>query len=251
LPVPIVLTNGAKFRDPEGRIREYCKVEVYRAYDGRRAIDNSITMSDVKAANELYAMIDRYDSNESSRIVGAKNVEAALAVVDDLDLALMSNTEWAAMMPRLRTLLAEFTAIRAVGLAKATKILHLKRPHLFPILDSFVVKFLTGKDPVLVLDKESSLDLGLNALKIARFDLVTNEEGFRELGANLADLPIPLTCARMYDILCWTEEKWVIRGITSARFGTAGKSIPELPRKSPGDDRTDIDSLPRGSRATQ
>lgn len=101
-----------------------------------------------------------------------------------------------------------------------------------------------------MLDKERSLDLGLAALKISRFDLVTNEEVFRKLGVDLADLPILLTYARMYDILCWTEEKWVIRGITSARFGTAGKSIPEL-AQSPGDGRQEMDSLPRGSRATQ
>lgn len=142
--VSIVLSNGAEFSDPEGRIREYCKIEVYRAYDGRHSIDNSITMNDVKAANELYARIDRYDPSESSRIVDAKGVEAALASVDDLDLALMTHAEWAVMMPRLRTLLTEFLGIRGVGIAKATKILHLKRPHLFPILDSFVVKFLTG-----------------------------------------------------------------------------------------------------------
>jgi uncharacterized protein DUF6308 len=229
----IVLANGTRFEDPEGRVREYCRVEVYRRYDGKLAINNSITMNDVNAANELYAMIDKYDPKESSRIVGAKRVEVTLAAVDDLDLALMSDEEWAEVAPGLRAVLSELTAIRGVGIAKATKLLHLKRPHLLPVLDSFVVKFLTGRDPVAVLDRVASLEVGLTALRTARADLVANRQRFKKLGAELGDLPIPLTYARMYDILCWTQEKWVVRGLTQGRYGPANQSAATLWRRGP------------------
>ncbi|MGD0145829.1 MAG: DUF6308 family protein [Nitrososphaerales archaeon] len=221
----IALSNGVRFEDPEARIREYCDIEVYRGYDDRHSVDDQITMEEVRAANELYAMIDRYDPAESSRIVGATNVESALSWVKDSDLATSDDELWAGLRPRMRDVLTQFLSIKGVGLAKATKILHLKRPHLFPVLDSFVVKFLSGTDPLAVIDKRKSVDLGLKVMDIARADVTGNAGGFADLHDRLADLPIPLTSARMYDILCWTQEKWVVRGNTHAKYGVAQRSV--------------------------
>jgi len=67
----ILLTNGTKFDKAEERVREYCDIEVYEGYDDHHNEDNRITMEDIGAANELYAMINRYDPTEGSRIVGA------------------------------------------------------------------------------------------------------------------------------------------------------------------------------------
>lgn len=221
----ILLSNGTRFENAEERIREYCEIEVYQGYDDRHSIDNRITTDDVQAANELYAMIDRYDATESSRIVGAAEVESALANVEDFDLACLDSQEWSALKPKLRILFTQFLSIRGVGLAKATKILHLKRPHMFPVLDSFVVKFLSGTDPSTVLEKKKSIELGLIVMSIAWSDLSQNRANFQRLESQLADLSITLTYARMYDILCWTQEKWVVRGNTHAKYGTAARSI--------------------------
>ena len=221
----IVISNGVRFKDPETRIREYCEIEVYRGYDDQHSVNNRISMEDVRAANELYAMIDRYDSTESLRIMGTANVESALSAVEDSDLAAINGQQWSRLRPKLRNLLTQFLAIKGVGLAKATKILHLKRPHLFPVLDSFVVKFLSGTDPTKIIEKPRSIELGMNVMDIALSDVTGNVEGFTGLHGRLSDLPIPLTSARMYDILCWTQEKWVVRGNRNAKYGTARKSI--------------------------
>lgn len=221
----ITLSNGARFENAEDRIREYCEIEVYRGYDDQHTIDNRITIEDVRAANELYAMIDRYDSSESSRIVGATNVESALSGVEDSDLAVMDGEKWSKLKSPVRALLAEFLSIKGVGLAKATKILHLKRPHLFPVLDSFVVKFLSGEDPTQIAGKARLVGLGLKVMDEAQADVMRNSEAFAELRTRLLDLPIQLTCARMYDVLCWTQEKWVVRGNPHSKYGVARRSI--------------------------
>lgn len=183
-------------------------------------------MRDIFAANKLYASIDRYDKLESSRILGAAGLGQALAAVPDREISEMDEQSWIELAPFVRTLLFRFTALKGVGIAKATKILHLKRPHLFPVLDSFVVDFLTGVNPAeIAIDKGRMVDLGVDTMATARRDLESNREAFRRLSGRLADLPIPLTRVRMYDVLCWTQEKWVNRKNTNAEYGTAFRSI--------------------------
>jgi hypothetical protein len=110
------------------------------------------------------------------------------------------------------------------------KVLHLKRPHLFPILDSYVVKFLTGNDMEKNwFSEEEILQIGIASFEIVRTYIVTNRVGFHELETRLSDLPTPLTAVRVYDILCWTQEKWVNRGDTGAPHGTASRSLAQGP----------------------
>ncbi|MDV3243718.1 MAG: DUF6308 family protein [Nitrososphaerales archaeon] len=218
------LSNGTTFDNAEARIREYCDIEVYRGYDDRHTIDDRITMDDVESANRLFAMIDRYDSTESSRIVGAAQLESALTEVPDADLACLDHATWLELEPKVRALLDQFLSIRGVGLAKATKILHLKRPHLFPVLDSFVAKFLSGQG-VVAVGKGRLVEVGLSIMEMVREDLQRNGSQFLRLQERLAGLPIQLTPVRMHDILCWSQEKWVVRGNTHAEYGTATRSI--------------------------
>jgi hypothetical protein len=49
--------------------------------------------------------------------------------------------------PALGELFDAFEGIRGVGLSKATKALHRKRPALIPMLDSVVQKYLADDDP--------------------------------------------------------------------------------------------------------
>lgn len=130
----IILSNGTVFPNPEERIREYCLVEVYAGYDDKHSITNQITREDIEAANRLYA---RYDRAESLRVVRNPSLGHILRKIEDKDMASISSTEWERLRDELERLLAEFLSTKGRGLAKATKILHLKRPHLFPILDNF------------------------------------------------------------------------------------------------------------------
>jgi len=219
------LRDDVEIPNPEERIREYCEIEVYRGYDDQHTPDGVIIPKDIKAANLLYAMIDRYNSNESSRILNSSTISTLLTKVGNKDLSEISDAEWVEGKMNIRLLLKEMLSIQGIGLAKAFKILHLKRPKLFPILDSYVVKFLTGADLTTIFDKGRLLEVGLNALEISRNRLLQNHDAFCVLQQRLFDLPIPLTTARLFDILCWTTEKWDIRHITTAPYGSARKSL--------------------------
>jgi len=227
-------TFGIRLRDdieipnPEERVREYCEIEVYRGYDDQHSPDNVITLKDIKAANSLYAMIDRYNSNESSRILTSSTIPLLLEKVRNEDLSKMSDVEWIEEKRNICLLLKELLSIQGIGLAKAFKILHLKRPKLLPILDSYVIKFLTGTDLTTMSEKSRLLEVGLNALEISRNILLKNHDAFSRLRQQLIDLPIPLTTVRLFDILCWTTAKWDIRGIITAPYGRAGKSLLQI-----------------------
>ena len=231
--MPIRLSNGVVFHRPEERIREYCNIEVYRdiayrgGYDDHHSITDVVTEDDLEAANNLYAHMN---SEDRRRIRGNPEIHSKLAAVGDAELGEVSDEEWEHIKAVVRPLLAEFLSIPNVKLAKAMKVLHLKRPHLFPILDSFVVKFLTGNDlEENRFSEEELLQIGITSLETARADIVTNRAAFHDLETRLSDLPSPLTAVRIYDILCWTQEKWVNRGDTSAPFGTASLSLAQGP----------------------
>lgn len=222
----ITLCNGTQIQDPFGRVKEYCRVEIYRGYDDQHSIDNKITLNDVQAANRIFAGIDRYDKSLSTKILSNENLPIRLANLENKDMLEAHDQEWLTSRERVRELLNEFHSINGVGLAISTKILHLKRPNLFPILDSLVVRFLTGQNLSGISEKAKLTTLGLKTLDIARIDLINNKNSFQQLQSQLTDLPIRLTNARIYDILCWTTEKWVNMGALKAPYG-----VPQIPEK--------------------
>jgi len=225
----VVLANGVEFNHPEERIREYCDVEVYRdrnyrgGYDDRSSVTDAITKEDLEAANNLHAMITTIDFR---RILGNPEIKHLLPDVRDAELGALTDEELDGVKAGLRRLLAAFLSIQNVNLAKATIILHLKRPHLLPIFDSYVVKFLTGNDmEENRFSEEEILAIALDSFQVARNDIARNRAAFDELQRRLSGLPTPLTAVRMYDILCWTQEKWVNRGDTGAQYGVARASL--------------------------
>jgi hypothetical protein len=230
---PIRLSNGVVFHRQEERIREYCAIEVYRdigyrgGYDDHHNITDIVTEDDLEAADNLHAHMSWGDRK---RIRGNPEIPSKLAAVRDAELGEVSDEEWEHIKAVVRPLVAEFLSTPNVKLAKTMKVLHLKRPHLFPILDSFVIKFLTGNDlEENRFSEDELLQIGIASLETARTDIVTNRAAFQELETRLSDLPTPLTAVRIYGILCWTQEKWVNCGDTSASHGTAGLSLAQGP----------------------
>jgi len=202
----IKLLNGVVFKDPELRIREYCEIEIYEGYDDQHNISDNITKSDINAANNLFATIDRYDKEESSRIIQHKVIADKLHAIPNAELHSLDKDDWIGITLKIYDLLNAFLSLKGIGLGKAFKILHLKRPKLFPIFDSFVVDFL-------LQNKSATKDakLGIMCVDIARKDIINNLDSFKVLTGSLSNLTIPLTIVRCYDILCWTEEKWINR----------------------------------------
>ena len=236
LPEPIFLSNGAAFWRAEERIREYCEVDVYRdidyrgGYDDRHSVSDSLTADDMEAADNLYARLGALDR---MRLLHDEGIPPLLAAVRDVELGGVKDEGWEEVKAGLGALLAELLSIRYVKLAKATKILHLKRPHLVPVLDSPVVRFLTGTDmEANEFSSEELLHLGLLSLDIARTDIAKNGDAFDGLQKRLSDLPTPLTTVRMYDILCRTDQKWVRDGDPSGKYGTATRSLDQSPPRS-------------------
>jgi hypothetical protein len=185
----ILLRDDVVFEDPQSRIREYCAVEIYYDYDDKHNINHDITQRDIDSANQLYAMIDRYDNEESKRLLS-----------------------------RSKKLSKFLTSI------PTTNILHLKRPHLFPVLDSFVIKFLFDIN-LSYLSKPRQLYIGLQALERTRKIIIEQKDEFEKVTKQISDLPIPLTPARIFYILCWTAEKWDIRKNTKAPYEKARQSL--------------------------
>ncbi len=227
----IRLRDDVVFSDPESRIREYCEIEIYAGYDDRHSINNSVTLADISSANNLYAMIGRYDKNESNRILDQTGkLSTLLAEIPDTPIYQYSDEEWSNIKPKIQSLLVKMTSIHGVGIAKSTKILHLKRPELFPVLDSFVVQFLTGKT---LSSSQRDISLAIKNLDISRELIQTQIIEFTELQQSLGDLPISLTMVRLFDILCWSTHKWDILRRTTAPRGRATKSLIDYQKTKP------------------
>ncbi len=224
----IELKEALTFRKPELRIREYCEIEIYKVYDGRHNINNTISEKDVQTANKLYALINRYDKTQSTRLLAeSKKFARILSRIPNVALHSIPNDEWSEHRKAIREIFDKIMGIKGFGLARATKILHLKRPELFPILDSYVVAFLLEES---LGDSKRNIRIGMKCMELARKTIQSNKSGFESLQKRLSDLPIPLSIVRLFDILCWTTEKWDLRGITSAPYGTkkASKSLLNL-----------------------
>jgi hypothetical protein len=221
----IQIRKGIIFENPELRIREYCEIEIYRGYDDKHSVNNIVTEEDIKNANRLYAMINRYNRNESSNLLrNTKRIENVLKEVPEKELFSFATEEWSLMKATIEALLTEFLTVDGIGLAKATKILHLKRPNLFPVLDRYVMMFLLGVDNS-ATSKSRQIELGIEALEVTRTLLVSQKASFVDLTEHLKDLPITLTPVRIFDILCWSTEKWDILEELKAPYGTPHKSL--------------------------
>lgn len=220
--IEIKLSKGIVISDIENRIREYCQVEIYHGYDDYHEVNNTITLENINAANKLFARISK---PAAERIIHSEMIRNSLAVIDYRELGEISEEEWRDYKEKLYNLFLSFFSIKGAGIAVATKILHLKRPKLIPILDSFVVKFLTEIDTQNVLDKQHLAEIGVKTIGVIREDIRRNLESFTKLRQRLSDLPIPLSKVRLYDILVWSTEKWDIRGDLKAPFGVPYKSI--------------------------
>ena len=219
----IRLRDDVFINDPVSRIREYCEIEVYEGYDDRLTENNVIMQADIDSANNLYAMIDKYDRTESRRILEQSvRLSGLLTEIPFEAIYLYDDEEWSALKSKIEALLGKMLSIRGVGVDKSMKILHLKRPELFPVLDAYVIQFLTGKP---LSSSPRDIGLTLKALDMSHELIRSQIIYFTELQRDLGNLPIPLTMVRLFDILCWSTYKWDMLGRTSGPNGVASKSL--------------------------
>lgn len=122
------------------------------------------------------------------------------AVGQDWDL-LMPPDQWHAVKPTLKNALIGITA-PGRNVSVATKMLHLKRPSLFPVLDRLVVesiggRYYTGKFP------DRRADRSLEFIEHLRGQAVAAQEPLQQIQARLADVDLSRTVTRILDGLLW------------------------------------------------
>jgi hypothetical protein len=187
--------NGVELRDPLALALQFLDHDYsYRSYDSLPiGVDDVILPEDVRAANRIGA---RMSSAEVDSILARKpRIEAALARIRPTSS--LADDEADIPWEAIDDLYAGIAGLPRVGLAKATKFLHKKRPHLIPMLDSFVVRYLVSVDRFLTATNATALT------RAYRIDLVANLPALRGVQDELRRRGYALTLCRILDLLTW------------------------------------------------
>ena len=100
----------------------------------------------------------------------------------------------------LRDLYGAVGGISGVGLAKATKALHRKRPHLIPMLDSVVAGYLRSVEEIPIGD---FADEALGLTRSYKVDLDANAETLVSVQHGLNEQGYTLSLCRILDLYTW------------------------------------------------
>jgi hypothetical protein len=193
---PVILRGDVAVEDPLSIVLVF--LEAWRLDVGGGSPPRSFGEIDLRLANRDGARISA--SEIAAVLKRRRRIERALrAIAIDASLVGSGDTvPWLA----LRELFDAFGGIRGVGLSKATKTLHRKRPALIPMLDSVVQRYLADDDPgaqapfaeralELVRGYKSDLDRNHVALSTLR----------REIGRDRK-----LSEVRILDLLIWADQ---------------------------------------------
>jgi hypothetical protein len=192
----VVLRGDVAVEDPLSIVLGF--LEAWRLDVGGGSPPRSFGEIDLRLANRDGARISA--SEIAAVLKRRRRIEAALrAIAVDASLVGSGDTvPWLA----LRELFDAFEGIRGVGLSKATKTLHRKRPALIPMLDSVVQKYLADDDP------GAQAPFAERALELVRgykSDLDRNQVALsslqREIGRDRK-----LSEVRILDLLIWADQ---------------------------------------------
>jgi hypothetical protein len=192
----VVLRGGVAVEDPLSVVRGF--LEAWRLDVGGGSPPRSFAEIDLRLANRDGARISA--SEIAAVLQRRRRIERALRAIPT-DASLMESGD-TVPWPALGELFDAFAGIRGVGLSKATKTLHRKRPALIPMLDSVVQKYLAEDDPgaqapfaerALVLVRGYKNDLDRNHLALSGIR--------REVGPDRE-----LSEVRILDLLIWADQ---------------------------------------------
>lgn len=155
-----------------------------------KGVPNRITMDEVVGVNSSMRTRSRHSAWDSL-VTSKEDLSWLVAIPLDFDLFDASDAAWKRVRPFTAQGLAAMVAPYR-GLSTGSKVLHLKRPSLFPVLDSFVVQQVgLGSRPVIeVLDH-------LRAVGRA------NSDALGLIAANLKDAGFLRSRVRILDSLIW------------------------------------------------
>jgi hypothetical protein len=187
------LRSGALIEDPLAQA-----LRLVGAYDLAPVPEDSVlTEADVRVANAAAARMSA--SIVDAILAKAPEIGGLLARVPP-SVALTDPEDripWAELERLFRTLLE----VPAVRLARATKILHKKRPKLIPMLDSVVVRYLEQVDGAPAGEDEAERAVGLT--RSFKRELDAAADVVAPLQAELRRRGTELTDCRLVDALVW------------------------------------------------
>ena len=191
--------NGVVLREPLSLALLFLEHDHgYRTYDAHAIRpDAEWRREDAQIANRAGA---RMSSREIDALMGhAEAIEDALARIpgDQSLTAPDDEIPWDA----LHDLYAAFGGIPGIGLAKATKALHKKRPHLIPMLDSVVAAYLRSVEEIPVGD---FADEALGLTRSYKADLDANSDVLVSVQHGLNEHGYTLSLCRILDLYTWT-----------------------------------------------
>ena len=118
--------------------------------------------------------------------------------------------ERGALYDRAQDVAKQFVARRGVRYTKAYKVLHIKRPHLFPVLDARLRRLYADVEREYRRQNKALLpDDGFNYWGVIRSDVVDNEKALEEYreqlkaGSDLLPRMATLSDVRLLDIISW------------------------------------------------
>jgi hypothetical protein len=169
-----------------------------------RSPANKITEDDVRAIN--VTMGARSPHADWAKLIKRGDLSELKALSQSIDLFQTSERRWS--KERVSARLADlFNAVigKGIGIARATKVLHIKRPRLIPVCDSNVLRLMGIPD----VGAESGVAL-VEQIRVIRNDLLPTLLDFQE---RLKGRGCDRTLVRILDSLLWSgyPDTWLKR----------------------------------------
>ncbi len=190
----ITLQTNIVIEDCQKKLDEFCQKDAsYRRYDLEKVEeDNELTREDIQLGNRMSA---RMGALVIQSVVGrTKTINSALEHLAPETSISDKSVPWSTIEQ-----LFSVTLGPEIGAARATKILHKKRPALIPILDSVVLSYCkeARSDD---LQSESEASKMTVYVKVIKIDVDNNLDVLQNI---IQVSALKLTPVRAFDILLW------------------------------------------------
>jgi cyclic pyranopterin monophosphate synthase len=190
------LSTGTVIDGCEAKVARFCAEDhSYRHYDSANVpADNRLTEEQVRVANKLIARMGPSGVNrflDAGTCIG----EALARIPPSASL----ESDWSELLANAFRDLLSCVVGPGIGLARATKVFHKKRPSLIPILDSEIFRYCAraiqqdGKKL-----PAGEVDKALVAMQVLRSDMIGNSGVLHSLAEKYALSPL-----RVLDIIIW------------------------------------------------
>ncbi len=190
----VVLQSGIKIKECQKKLVEFCHEDAsYRGYDKKKVNeDNWLTKGDIQLANFMGArmsplIIESVISRTTMVNSALEHIAPGTGISD-------KHVPWLAIEQLFSATLGP-----EVGPARATKILHKKRPALIPILDSVVVSYCQVVCSHGLRDKNEASKM-IVYVQVVKVDVDNN---LNVLENAIQASALELTPVRAFDILLW------------------------------------------------